>query len=179
MVALVLALQPENPMVDISTAAARKMRFFGARSKPDGAIAEAAPVITSPSAIVRLPLPPQLTEKRSGMKVAFSSTVYRGLPFFGGQPLPVAHTPQQHRGSWSSLSLSPCSGSRAVGRRNALKFRRYMSGTVWWPATLTTDHIRNEGEVVVDRDGWRQEQLSNQPAAVIHARSACAGRDPS
>jgi hypothetical protein len=122
------------------------------------------------------------------MKEAFSSTVYRGLPFFGGQPLPVAHTPQQRRGSWSSLSLSPCSGSRAVGRRDALKFRRCMSGflvrqprpgTVWCPAALTTHHIRNAGEAFVDRRGQRQEQLSNQPAAVIHARSACAGRDPS
>jgi hypothetical protein len=52
------------------------------------------------------------------MEGARSSTVYRGLPFFGGQPLPRHMVPWPHRGvSWSSLSLSPRSGNRAVGTR--------------------------------------------------------------
>jgi len=56
------------------------------------------------------------------MKGAHFSTVYWGLPFVGGQPLLITHTPRRRRGSWSSLSLNPCSGRRKALR---LKFRRW------------------------------------------------------
>jgi hypothetical protein len=62
------------------------------------------------------------------MEGAFCSTAYRGLPVVGGQPLPATHTPWQRRGSWSSLSLSLRSGSRAVGTRLRGKCRRCVSG---------------------------------------------------
>jgi hypothetical protein len=67
------------------------------------------------SAFRILPLPRHEPEESSGMEGAHFSTVYRGLPFVGGQPLPAAPTLRQRWGSWSSLSLNPCSGSRAVG----------------------------------------------------------------
>ena len=52
------------------------------------------------------------------MEGAHSSTVYRGLPAFGGQPLPRHKMPWPLWGVlWSSLSLSPRSGNRAVGTR--------------------------------------------------------------
>jgi len=42
------------------------------------------------SAFRVLPLP--LAGERSGMEGAHCSTVYRGLPYLGGQPLPATHT---------------------------------------------------------------------------------------
>jgi len=80
------------------------------------------------SAFRVLPLP--LAGERSGMEGAHCSTVYRGLPYLGGRPLPATHTSWQRWGSWSSLSLSPRSGSRAVGTRLRGKCRRCISGFV-------------------------------------------------
>ena len=63
------------------------------------------------------------------MEGTLFSTVYRGLPFIGGQPLPRHMMPWPRRGvRWSSLSLSPRSGNRAVGTLLRGKCRRCISG---------------------------------------------------
>ena len=88
------------------------------------------PIILS-YAILRLPRPPPpRSGEESGMEGAHCSTVCRGLPYIGGQPLPATQTRWQRWGSWSSLSLSPRSGSRAVGTRLRGKCRRCISGFV-------------------------------------------------
>jgi hypothetical protein len=80
------------------------------------------PSVSSPS--------PLWTREGSGMEGAHFSTVYRGLPVFGGQPLPHHMMPWRKGGSWSSLSLSPRSGGRAVGTLYRGKCRRCISGFV-------------------------------------------------
>jgi len=106
------------------------------------------------------------------MKGAFSSTVYRGLPFFGGQPLPrcayTATTPgfvvlaiSQPMLGQSSRRKARCAEVPAVRVRfsgPATSTRHYsVSGT------LTTHHIRNAGEVLlIVADGGRNSRQTDR-----------------
>jgi hypothetical protein len=65
------------------------------------------------------------------MEEALCSTVYRGLPYIGGQPLP-RHMCRGRKGGFVGprFSLNPRSGSRAVGTRLRGKCRRCISGFV-------------------------------------------------
>ena len=103
------------------------------------------------------------------MERAHCSTVYRGLPYIGGQPLPATQTPWQRRGSWSSFSLSPRSGSRAVGTRLRGKCRRCISGFVMrsgnpWP--LIAPAKKEDVFAFADLCGRQRGQLPKRPAAV-------------
>jgi hypothetical protein len=114
------------------------------------------------------------------MEGAHCSTAYRGLPFIGGQPLPHHVMPWPRRGvRRSSLSLSPRSGSRAVGTRFRGKCRRCISGFVFEVRQPLAAHCaRNEEDVSALCQPSRAAAGTdaNPTRCCIRAQSALAGR---
>jgi hypothetical protein len=93
----------------------------------------ASPAASFLKAIVRLPRPPppRRTGEGSGMEGAHLSTVYRGLPYLGGQPLPRHMMPWPHRGVRGPRF--PSTRARAVGPSESSlrgKCQRCVSGLV-------------------------------------------------
>ena len=113
------------------------------------------------------------------MEGAHCSTAYRGLPYIGGQPLPATQTAWQRRGSWSSLSLSPRSGSRAVGTRLRGKCRRCISGFVARsgnPWRLIAPVTKRMYQRCANRRGRQRGTVAKPTRCSFRARSALAGR---
>ena len=123
--------------------------------------------------------PSPLQERRAAWEGAHCSTVYRELPYIGGQPLPATQTSWQRRGSWSSFSLSPRSGSQAVGTRLRGKCRRCISGFVVKVRQPLAAHCaRNAEDVFAVCQSSRAAvgTDANPTRCCIRARSAPAGR---
>jgi hypothetical protein len=105
------------------------------------------------------------------MEGAHCSTVCRGLPYIGGQPLPRHIMPWPRRGvRRSSLSLSPRSGSQAVGTRLRGKCRRCIPGFVMRsgnPWRLIAPATKRMYQRYTNRRERQRGQSPNRPAAAF------------